>query len=142
MDDGDLTGTVEATIQMAWKHRRDHHVIVSRRNHDPILLCHLEVHELTHLRMETEARKIGRNRFFMTRPEHREEAMKEVAPDLRRMSRNNYSEESLTSLFHNLIGGLCSFVYNCPLDMLVERRLCEDSPALRPMMHSVGTFPP
>lgn len=80
--------------------------------------------------------------LFLTRPEHREEAMKEVASDLRRISRNGYSEESLTGLFENLIGGLCSFVYNCPLDMLIERRLREDSPALRPMMHSVGTFPP
>ena len=131
MEEGDLTGTVGATIQMAWKHRRDHHVIVSRRNHDPILLCHLEAHELTHLRMEAEARKIGRNRFFSTNASHREEAMKALAPDLRRMSRNSYSEESLTSLFHNLIGGLCSFVYNCPLDMLIERHLRETFPALR-----------
>lgn len=132
MAEGDLTGTVGATIQMAWKHRRDHHVIVSRRNHDPILLCHLEADELTHLRMETEARKVGRNRFFSTNPTHHEEAMRDVASDLRRFSRNGYSEESLTPLFHNLIGGLCSFVYNCPLDMLIERRLREDFPALRP----------
>jgi tetratricopeptide (TPR) repeat protein len=130
--EGDLTGTVGATIQMAWKHRRDHHVIISRRNHDPILLCHLEAHELTHLRMETEARKVGRNRFFSSNPAHREVAMKEVASDLRRFSRNGYSEESLTPLFHNLIGGLCSFVYNCPLDMLIERHLRETFPALRP----------
>jgi len=132
MTEGDLTGTVGATIQMAWKHRRDHHVIVTRRSYDPILLCHFEAHELTHLRMETEARKIGRNRFFTTRPEHREEAMGTVASDLRRFSRNGYSEESLTPLFENLISGLCSFVYNCPLDMLIERRLREDFPALRP----------
>lgn len=132
MSEGDLTGTVGATIQMAWKHRRDHHVIVSRRNHDPILLCHLEAHELTHLRMETEARKVGRNRFFSTNPTHHDEAMGSVASDLRRFSRNGYSEESLTPLFHNLIGGLCSFVYNCPLDMLIERRLREDFPPLRP----------
>lgn len=133
MEEGDLTGTVGATIQMAWKHRRDHHVIISSRNHDPILLCHLEAHELTNLCMEVEARKIGRNRFFSTNASHREEAMKALAPDLRRLSRNSYSEESLTSLFHNLIGGLCSFVYNCPLDMLIERHLRETFPALRPL---------
>jgi len=81
MAEGDLTGTVGATIQMAWKHRRDHHVIVSRRNHDPILLCHLEAHELTHLRMETAARKVGRNRFFSTNPAQREVAMRGVTED-------------------------------------------------------------
>jgi Tfp pilus assembly protein PilF len=132
MTEGDLTGTVGAMIQMAWKHRRDHHVIVSRRNHDPILLCHLEAHELTHLRMETAARKIGRNRFFSSTPAHREVAMKELASDLRRFGRNGYSEESLTPLFHSLISGLCGFVYNCPLDMLIERHLRETFPPLRP----------
>jgi hypothetical protein len=119
MTEDDLTGTVGAMIQMP-------------ENHDPSLFCHLEAPELTHLRMETEARKVGRNRFFTTRPEHREEAMRAVASDLRRFSRNGYSEDSLTGLFENLIGGLCSFVYNCPLDMLIERSLREDFPALRP----------
>lgn len=54
---------------------------------------------------------------------------KDLAPDLRRL---NHSKESLTSLFHNLLGGPCSFVYNCLLDMLIERHLPETAPALRP----------
>jgi hypothetical protein len=131
MSEGDLTGTVGATIQMAWKHRRDHHVIVSRRNHDPILLCHLEAHELTHLRMETEARKIGGTAF--SRP---------IPPTTRKRWGRWPRSAALQPqrllggvsdpLFHNLIGGLCSFVYNCPLDMLIERHLREDFPPLRP----------
>lgn len=121
----DLTGTVGAMIQMAWKHRRDHHVVVTRRNLNPILRCHLEAQELTHLRMETAARQAGRNRFFSSNAGHREAAMDELASDLRRISRSGYPVETLTPLFHHLIGGLCSFVYNCPLDVLIERHLRE-----------------
>jgi len=112
-----------------------------RRGHDPLLLLHLEAHELTHLRMETEARKIGRNRFFSTRPEHREEAMRSVLPDMRRILLRAMLAFVLGPM--SLIGGLCSFVYNCPLDMLIERELRREFPALRAsQLLSVSAMPP
>src|SRR5438477_12288609 len=49
------------------KHRRDYHVIKTRRGYDPELLAHLEAHELTHLKLESEARQQGKNLFFATK---------------------------------------------------------------------------
>src|SRR5205809_2657756 len=56
-EETDFEDQLGATIQMAWKHGRDHHLIKTRRGYDPELLAHLEAHELTHLKLESEARK-------------------------------------------------------------------------------------
>src|SRR5439155_11149428 len=47
-----------ATVQMAWKHERDYHLIKPRKGFDEELLIHLEAHELTHLKLESEAREV------------------------------------------------------------------------------------
>ena len=59
-EETDFEDQLGATIQMAWKHGRDYHVIKTRRGYDPELLAHLEAHELTHLKLESEARKGGK----------------------------------------------------------------------------------
>ena len=50
-EETDFEDMLGATIQMAWKHGRDYHVIKTRRGYDPELLAHLEAHELTHLKL-------------------------------------------------------------------------------------------
>lgn len=67
--------------------------------------------------------------------------MRSVFPDMHRILRSGYTGESLAGLFQSLIGGLCSFVYNCPLDMLIERELRREFPALRAsQLLSVGAM--
>ena len=66
-EETDFEDMLGATIQMAWKHGRDYHVIKTRRGYDPELLAHLEAHELTHLKLESEARQKGKNLFFAKR---------------------------------------------------------------------------
>ena len=66
-EETDFEDMLGATIQMAWKHGRNYHLIKTRRGYDPELLAHLEAHELTHLKLESEARQKGKNLFFATK---------------------------------------------------------------------------
>ena len=131
-DEGEFKDNIGARIQMAWKHGRDHHVIITRRGYDPLLLCHLQAHELTHLQMEAEARKVGRNRFFATTPQSRDAAFKAVASDLDKLKRAGYPEDTVTKMLLSMTGGITGFLFNCPLDMLIESRLRRRFPVLHP----------
>jgi hypothetical protein len=112
---------IGANIQMAWKHNRDFHLVKVRADYPPPLVSHLESHELTHLKLESEARKVGRNLFFATTSKTREAAIRSVAGDVRKWEKAGYPEQKITEVTLTLINGLCEFLFNCPLDMLIER---------------------
>ena len=100
--------------------------------YDPELLAHLEAHELTHLKLESEARQKGKNLFFATSAQSREVAIRSIATDVRRLEKQGYSEESITKLTLSIVAGLTGFLFNCPLDMIIERYIRNTFPALRP----------
>jgi tetratricopeptide (TPR) repeat protein len=131
-EETDFEDMLGATIQMAWKHGRDYHLIKTRRGYDPELLAHLEAHELTHLKLESEARQEGKNLFFATSAQSREVAIRSIATDVRRLEKQGYSEESITKLTLSVVAGLTGFLFNCPLDMIIERYIRETFRALRP----------
>jgi tetratricopeptide (TPR) repeat protein len=114
---------IGATIQMAWKHKRDLHLLKIRSAYPPPLVSHLESHELTHLKLEAEARKVGKNLFFTTTARSRDTAIRSFAGDIRKWEKAGYSEQKVTGLTLTLVNGLCEFLFNCPLDMLIERHL-------------------
>src|SRR5438876_10866237 len=91
-EETDFEDQLGTTIQMAWKHGRDHHLIKTRRRYDPELLAHLEAHELTHLKLESEARQEGKNLFFATSAQSREVAIRSIATDVRRLEKQGNSE--------------------------------------------------
>jgi len=121
-----------ATIQMAWKHGRDYHLIKTRRGYDPELLAHLEAHELTHLKLESEARQKGKNLFFATSAQSREAGIRSIAGDIRKLEKQGYSEASITKMTLSIVAGLTSFLFNCPLDMTIERYIRNTFPSLQP----------
>src|SRR2546430_7245639 len=94
-EETDFEDQLGATIQMAWKHGRNSHLIKTRRGYDPELLAHLEAHELTHLKLESEAREIGKNRFFATSAQSRETAIRSLDGDIRKLEKEGYSEKSI-----------------------------------------------
>src|SRR6058998_2183711 len=121
-----------ATIQMAWKHGRNYHLIKTRRGYDPELLAHLEAHELTHLKLESEARQKSKNLFFATSARSREAGIRSIATDIRKLEKQGYSEESITKVTLSMVAGLTGFLFNCPLDMTIERYIRSTFPVLRP----------
>jgi hypothetical protein len=98
----------------------------------PPLVSHLESHELTHLKLEAEARRAGRNLFFTTSAQTRETAIRSFAGDIRKWEKAGYSEQKITGLTLTLVNGLCEFLFNCPLDMLIERHIRDTFKPLQP----------
>ncbi len=131
-EETDFEDQLGATVQMAWKHGRDYHLIKTRRGYDPELLAHLEAHELTHLKLESEARKSGKNLFFATTAKSREFAIRSVGGDIRKMEKEGFSDESITKVTLSLVAGLTGFLFNCPLDMLIERYIRNTFEPIRP----------
>jgi hypothetical protein len=87
---------------------------------------------LTHLKLESEARKAGKNLFFATTAATRETAIRSIGKDIQRWEKAGFSEKRITEVTLTLTRGLCEFLFNCPLDMLIERHLRNHFPMLRP----------
>jgi hypothetical protein len=83
--------------------------------------------------LETEARRVGRNRFFTTTAETHARAMRALAPDIRRLEQQRYSPDAIERVVQELVSGTCGLLFNTPLDLLIERRLDAELPALRPL---------
>jgi len=133
--EGEFKDKTSATIQTAWKHGRDHHLIKVRTSLPEDLRAHQMAHELSHLQLEAEARKVGKNRFFITTTNSEQVALQRVEGDIRKLERKGYPATATKDLGLALIRGLAGFLFNCPLDMLIESRLRERMPAI-----SAGQF--
>lgn len=128
---GPLEALVAAKIAMAWKHGADHHLLTIREGDIPeILKDHHALHELNHVLMETEAREAGANRWFMTTPDSRNAAFASMDKEVRQMQRKGYEPEAIAQGVNQLYHGAVGFLYNCPLDMLIEQRIHRDYPQL------------
>ncbi len=128
--EGEFKDKTSATIQMAWKHGRDHHLIKFRTSLPEDLRTHHMAHELTHLELEAEARKAGKNRFFVTTTATERSVLQRLDGDIRKLQRKGFPAAAAQDLVTALIRGLAGFLFNCPLDLLIETRLRERLPAL------------
>jgi tetratricopeptide (TPR) repeat protein len=128
--EGEFRDKTSATIQMAWKHGRDHHLITFRSSLPEDLRTHQIAHELSHLQLEAEARKTGTNRFFVTTTATERSVLQRLDGDIRKLQRKGFPADASQGLVTSLIRGLAGFLFNCPLDMLIETRLRERAPAL------------
>lgn len=122
--------TVFAVTQLAWKHSRDHHVIRYCDMTAPVNPHNL-MHELEHISLEHQARKLGRNRFFASGARNREFAINLIKDDIAKLERMGYPEKKLTATILEMVEGMTSQLYNAPLDMVIENRLLRDSIATR-----------
>ena len=127
----ELSGQLSGVAQMAWKRGRDHHLVqLSERLPAPDRQ-HVEAHELTHIRLEGLARRVAKNRWFITTAASREFAIRSLAADVKKLERKGYAEESITRVVFDLVSGLSGAIFNTPLDMLIETYLHREMPSLR-----------
>lgn len=131
IDEADFKDQVGATIKMAWKYKRNYHLLTTRKGYPPILLTHLKCHELTHIKLEAEARSFGSNKFFSTTSETFDFAMKSLAPEIKKLKQQGYDDATIRGLCKTLIEGLVGFLFNCPLDMIIESNLRVKFPSLK-----------
>lgn len=128
---GTLAAMIAGQSQMAWKKRRDHHLIMMRSQYPEPLSQHIKAHELTHIALEAEARAVGRNKWFSTSAATRETAIRSMSADFKKFERAGMNNNKVAEVMVELIGGACGFLFNAPLDMLIERRIKERFPDLR-----------
>ena len=112
--EGEFRDKTSATIQMAWKHGRDHHLITFRSSLPEDLRTHQMAHELSHLQLEAEARKEGKNRFFLTTTATERSALQRLDGDIRKLQRKGFPADASQGLVAALIRGLAGFLFNCP----------------------------
>ena len=128
--EGEFKDTTGAIIQMAWKRSRDHHLIKLRSGLPEHLRSHFMAHELAHLQLEVEARKANKNRFFVTTDKTEAVAAQRIQTDLRKLERRGLTEASVRELVKQWIRGSVTYLFNCPLDMVIETRLLARMPTL------------
>ena len=131
-EEGPLDAQIVARIKMAWRHDTDHHMVTLRDGDFPKLLKNYHsVHELMHLFMESAARDQGTNRWFVTTPDTRANSSMALKADLRRLEKKGYRDDQVAGLINELVTGVNLFLFNCPIDMVIERRIWRDYPELR-----------
>lgn len=131
-DEGPLDAMIVAKIKMAWRYDADRHAVTLREGNFPKLLKNYHsVHELMHLFMESDARDQGTNRWFVTTPEARTNSAKALKADLRRLQKKGYHDDKIAGLINELVTGVNLFLFNCPIDMVIERRIRKEYPELR-----------
>ncbi len=110
-------------------HGRDHHVLYYRGN-APANALHTLLHEMTHLEMNSEASKLGKNRIMYS-DEGNYRKFRESCPSLIKKLGERLgdgAEEQIRKLFRMF----CLLVMNTPLDLFVERRIHDRYGTLRP----------
>jgi Tfp pilus assembly protein PilF len=128
----DFQAEIGALIQMAWKHSRDHHLIRCRKSYPKRLMPHMLAHELGHLRLESNARRSGKNRFFVSSAKARETMIRRMEDDILRWQKRGHSESSITNVVLDLIQRACAHLLNCPIDMIIETSMRDSMPLLSP----------
>lgn len=122
----------DAVCEMAWNHGRDCHRIVHRAGADRRVLPHLVAHEIEHVVLEDDAFRAGNSRSFVTTARTNELAMQSMAAFVNRAKKKRQFGPEYQRFLDDIIRGLCNQLFNCPIDMIVEQRLYDYVPALRP----------
>lgn len=68
--------------------------------------------------------------WFVTTEDSRSKALKQMEPDVRKISRQGYPVERLAELVTQLLNGASALVFNAAIDMVIETRLRKEIPSL------------
>jgi len=127
VEDDSLEG-VTAKTELAWRHRTDRHRILYRTAPSTIV-PHLIAHELEHILLEHEARAGGVKKVFAVDDRHKSFVSDSIRVDVQRLQMD---ADVASGFVKRLINGLTNQLYNCPLDMVIEKRLFNKYDVLHP----------
>ena len=122
---------VTARTQMAYKYKRDYHSINYKVKSD-LVTPHILAHEMEHIILEHEARKLNRNLLFTTTSKTHEHALNSIKQDFYKLKNKGFSEEQIENVVNQTIQGLANQLFNVPIDMFIEYRLYNEFEILRP----------
>ena len=87
-------------------------------------------HELEHVRLESNARRLGKNRLFVSSVKAREVAIRSMGDDILHLQKRGYSESSITDVVLDLVQRAGLHLLNCPVDMIIETSMRNSMPSL------------
>ena len=119
-----------ALTEIACQSRRKGYRIKHRRFKRKIL-PHVLAHELEHIAMEDQARRLGKNRILTTTRQTRRVFEKAVGNHRSRLRSLQFDAVEIPEVMDNFFHGLVDNLYNTALDMLVESRLYQNAAPLR-----------
>ena len=96
------------------------------------MLPHIIGHELEHIVLDPEARKVQRNKIFISTPSNRETAIRSISDHIYKLKEAGYAEEVISTTINEMIHGLINQLFNFPIDMLIEKRIYDHYDILRP----------
>ncbi len=120
-----------AKIEFAENYNRKNHMV--RFNPKYPAYEHLIMHELVHLDLVIEARKLQFNQLFISTQEHKTDFIKKLEPSIRKFHKMGVFESSIANYCTGLFEGLNRQVYNTPIDLFIEYFLYNQFPDLRPV---------
>jgi tetratricopeptide (TPR) repeat protein len=130
IEDDSLQG-VTAKSELAWRHKTNRHII-RHRSGSKSIVPHLIMHEMEHILLEHEAREAGKNKNFIVTEDQRRFGHEQIQPDLHKLDDLELDRSRKEEIISRWLFGLTNQLYNCPVDMVIEKRLFEKYADLRP----------
>ena len=130
IEDDSLQG-VTAKSEHAWRHKTNRHII-RHRSGSKSVVPHLIMHEMEHILLEHEARESGKNKMFAVTEDQRRFGHEQIQQDLHKLDEMGLDRSGKEEIISRWLFGLTNQLYNCPIDMVIEKRLFDKYPELRP----------
>jgi len=114
--------------QLAWKYRRDHHLVtLAKAMPAEMLFHHILAHECHHILLEAQARKTDVNRWFASTEASTDKAIESMRGEIRKIARSvGHDADDLESMLRRMVPDGLSLLYNGPLDILIETKIAAD----------------
>jgi hypothetical protein len=138
---GRLTGVpirINADPDIATKAKIEYAEVYGRQEHlvkykpESPAVEHLQLHELYHLRLATQARAEGSNELFVVRTAHKKAFQRSMGAAANKLRKEGFEEEAITRYLSMVFEGMNRQVFNAPLDLFIEWEMYHDHPSIRP----------
>jgi len=126
----DNTIPTPAKIEMAENYGRDKHIIKFKK--DRLAVAHLMMHELVHLDLAVQCRKINANYLFVATRAQKEQFIRDNEQTIQRINRQGLGDKVIADYIDALFSGSNSQIYNTPIDLFIEDFLYKTCQNLRP----------
>jgi tetratricopeptide (TPR) repeat protein len=130
IEDDSLQG-ITAKSELAWRHKTNRHII-RHRSGSKSIVPHLIMHEMEHILLEHEAREAGKNKLFAVTEDQKRFGREQIQPDLHKLDDAGLDRSQKEEIISRWLFGLTNQLYNCPIDMVIEKRLYNKYPELHP----------
>ncbi|EMY82517.1 hypothetical protein pgond44_00295 [Psychroflexus gondwanensis ACAM 44] len=120
-----------AKLEVAEYHNRDHHRLFYKKL--DLTVPHLMLHELYHLELIAEARKLENNFLFTSNQSHQDKFFQKLNNYKTGLLKKGIPSENIIKLITSLFNGLNSQVFNTPIDLFIEHSIYSKHSKARPI---------